>query len=110
MSNENNNLGVSQSTNLNYTFTGELYAVGGKIIASIVIVLFLIHPTIIQYMFSNFKCFDIHGQSRLLSDLEVICYETDHNTFSFIVAIPSLILWGVGIPMFALIVLMIYRA
>ena len=56
-------------------------------------------------MFQNFRCLDIDGTKRLLEDLEVICFSRLHNFFSFAVAIPSIFGWCIGIPIFALILL-----
>ena len=50
------------------------YKVKGKIIASIVIVLFLVHPSIIQFMFYDFKCKEIDGETRVMNDMEVLCW------------------------------------
>lgn len=38
-------------------------------------------------------------------DLTVVCWKSQHLTFSFFVAIPSIIVWGFGIPLFAWILL-----
>jgi hypothetical protein len=46
----------------------------GKIISTIIIVLFLVHPTITQASFSTFNCINIDGVNRLYDDLEQICY------------------------------------
>ena len=48
---------------------------------------------------------DVDDTSRVLDDLEVICYSNLHKFFSFAVALPSIIVWGVGIPLFALLLL-----
>eukprot|EP00347_Sterkiella_histriomuscorum_P016286 403353768 len=79
--------------------------VNGKTISTIVIVLFLIHPSIVQYMFLNFKCKDIDDEQRILTDLEVVCWDYQHKIFSYYLAIPSIIVWGLGIPFFALVLL-----
>ena len=50
--------------------------VRGKAISTLVIVLFLIHPNIVQYMLYDFKCIDVDGESRVIFDLEVICWNT----------------------------------
>lgn len=42
---------------------------------------------------------------RLKEDFEVKCYEGAHYTWAFYVALPSLILWGIGIPFFAFLLL-----
>jgi hypothetical protein len=40
-----------------------------------------------------------------MNDLEVQCWSTDHINFSIILALPSIVIWGFGIPLFAWIVL-----
>ncbi|CDW85156.1 UNKNOWN [Stylonychia lemnae] len=76
-----------------------------RIISSLVILLFLAHPSLVQYSFSNFICRDIDGESRIQDDLEILCWNTQHKFYSYYVAIPSIIVWGLGIPFFALIIL-----
>ena len=44
-------------------------------------------------------------EQRVTNDLEVECWSTEHINYSIILAIPSLIIWGFGIPAFAWIVL-----
>lgn len=48
---------------------------------------------------------DIDGETRLKFDLEVRCYKKAHSFWSFYVALPGMIGWGVGIPIFALLLL-----
>jgi len=43
----------------------------GRIMASLIILFFLVHPTIVQYMFSNFNCKAIDSEQRVTDDLEV---------------------------------------
>ncbi|CDW75586.1 UNKNOWN [Stylonychia lemnae] len=52
-------------------------------------------------MFYDFKCYEIEYEMRLLNDLEVICWSPQHSFFSFFFALPSIIIWGIGIPAFA---------
>eukprot|EP00347_Sterkiella_histriomuscorum_P009503 403340963 len=80
-----------------------------KIVSTVVILLFLVHPNIVQYMFSNFKCIDIDGENRIIDDLEVVCWNTTHKILSYFIALPCIIVWGLGIPFFALVLLMRYR-
>eukprot|EP00347_Sterkiella_histriomuscorum_P008702 403344080 len=77
-----------------------------KIISTLVILLFLVHPNIVQYMFSNFKCIEIDGENRILDDLQVICWDSTHKIVSYFIALPCIIVWGLGIPFFALVLLM----
>lgn len=51
-----------------------------RIIASIIVLLFLIHPNIVQYMFDAYNCMDIDGNMRVQKDLDVIMTLTAHGT------------------------------
>jgi len=45
-----------------------------RFISTVIILLFLIHPTIVQVLFDVFDCQDVNGTDRLLNDLEVVCW------------------------------------
>lgn len=47
----------------------------------------------------------IDDQQRIRSDLEVEWWKTEHINYSLILAMPSIIVWGFGIPIFAWIIL-----
>ncbi|TNV88176.1 hypothetical protein FGO68_gene8013 [Halteria grandinella] len=79
----------------------------GRIIATIIIVLFLVHPTITATMFNAFSCQNIDGTERLYEDLQVICYQSSHKIIAYSVGLPSLFIWGLGIPTYGLI--LVYR-
>jgi hypothetical protein len=49
---------------------------------------------------------DIDGESRLKYDLEIKCYQGMHSFWAMGIALPfGMLLWGFGIPIFALILL-----
>jgi predicted outer membrane repeat protein len=77
----------------------------GRIMASTIILFFLIHPSIVQYMFSNFNWLTIDNEQRVYDDLEIVWWQTEHINYSLMIAIPSIIVWGFGIPLFAWIIL-----
>lgn len=77
----------------------------GKAISTLVISLFIIHPNIVQYMFNDFNCKDIDGTQRVYVDMTIVCYSPVHSFWSYSVAMPSIIVWGLGIPFFALILM-----
>ncbi|TNV74992.1 hypothetical protein FGO68_gene289 [Halteria grandinella] len=81
----------------------------GQIISTIIVILFLIHPSITQEMFAIFNCKEIEGVSRLTQDLETACYQGQHKVVSFWVAIPSIIIYSVGIPLLGIITLFLNR-
>jgi len=80
----------------------------GRTVASMVVMLFLIHPNIVDYMFKDFRCVDIDGDKRLLDDMQIQCWNRAHSIVTYYIAIPSMIVWGLGLPFFALI--MIHRS
>lgn len=53
-------------------------------------------------MFSAFNCQWVEGQLRLRDDIVNICYKGEHLLYILSVIIPSIILWGFGIPLYAL--------
>ena len=77
----------------------------GKIMSTLVILLFFLQPTIVEYSVSDFNCYQIDNQLRVKNDLTIICWSSVHYFFSLAVALPSLVCWGLGIPFFALILL-----
>jgi hypothetical protein len=56
-------------------------------------------------MFDMFNCIDIDGEDRMKNDLEVVCYDSGHWLVAMFVALPSIIVWGLGIPLFAMILI-----
>ena len=44
----------------------------GRIIATIIILLFLIHPSIVQFMFNSFNCTEIDNELRMTQDLNIV--------------------------------------
>jgi hypothetical protein len=56
-------------------------------------------------MFNDFNCKDIDGEYRVYNDMSIICWDKIHSFWSYTVAMPSIIVWGLGIPFFALILL-----
>jgi len=60
-----------------------------------------VHPNLVQYFFNAFNCIDVDGEKRMLEDLEITCYTGYHIFWACLIALPSLIVWGIGIPLFA---------
>ena len=48
---------------------------------------------------------DIDDEPRVMDDLEVECWTKTHVNYSLMIALPSLLIWGFGIPLFAWIVI-----
>ena len=41
----------------------------------------------------------------MFGDLNIICYKGPHYFWSYVVALPSIVVWGLGIPFFAFVLL-----
>ena len=48
-----------------------------------------------------YSCVDVDGETRVKNDLEIECYKGTHSFWSLFIALPSMIVWGLGIPLFA---------
>ena len=70
-----------------------------RFIATIILILFLVHPALTKRMVDVFNCRDYDGTARLVTDYQVKCYEDPmHIMVAYYVAMPCLLLWGLGIP------------
>ena len=71
-----------------------------ELITSIIVIDFLIHPTITTVMFSVFSCTYLEGTGEywLLDNLNQQCWDTEHNFVVQFVAAPALFAWTIGIP------------
>ena len=70
-------------------------------IQTFVILMFLAYPNIMQFMLYAFKCIDIDGEMRLKADLEIVCWTTVHQIYAYLIALPAIIAWGLGLPVLA---------
>lgn len=46
-----------------------------KIISTMVVLLFMVHPDIATKMFSSFNCMDVDNEKRLIADVVTVCYK-----------------------------------
>eukprot|EP00359_Climacostomum_virens_P000523 CAMPEP_0204898508 /NCGR_PEP_ID=MMETSP1397-20131031/1335_1 /ASSEMBLY_ACC=CAM_ASM_000891 /TAXON_ID=49980 /ORGANISM="Climacostomum Climacostomum virens, Strain Stock W-24" /LENGTH=1022 /DNA_ID=CAMNT_0052066371 /DNA_START=57 /DNA_END=3125 /DNA_ORIENTATION=- len=74
-----------------------------QLVTTIIVLLFLAHPSIVQMMFRVFSCMEIDSEEYwLLEDLSMKCWNSEHNLYAMAVGLPGLVGWGLGIPSFAL--------
>ena len=70
----------------------------------------MIHPNIVFYMFEDFRCVEIDGLYRLHYDYEITCWSGSHLTWSYAIAVPSIIAWVFGAPLVAFLhMIKLYR-
>ena len=82
------------------------YGTVDKIVSTYVVLLFLVYPTIAKVLFAAVNCMSVAGTNRLREDLESICYKGSHLAYFLGVVIPGSIIWVLGIPLIALIILL----
>lgn len=51
----------------------------------------------------------IDNEQRLYEDLEVICYKESHSLIAYGVALPAIVIWGLGIPFFGFFLVFVNR-
>jgi len=74
-----------------------------ELVTTMIVLFFLIHPTIVKLMFSIFACREIEGKGLwLIQNLEVQCWDEKHTLYALGVALPSILVWGIGVPTFML--------
>ena len=49
-------------------------------------------------MLEQFRCVEIDGIDRLHADYEINCWTASHSTWSYLIALPTLIVWGLFAP------------
>ena len=80
-----------------------------EFVSSVVVTLFLIHPTIIKQTFSTISCFQVGPNEEddfyLLEDLSLKCWTDDHYEYMTYTTVPMMILEVIGIPFIAWLLL-----
>jgi len=80
------------------------------LINSVVVLFFLVHPSIVKVMFDVFNCKELDaGLSWLSSNLTIRCWDAQHKRYAMGVALPGILLWGVAVPLLALVRLCMKR-
>jgi hypothetical protein len=71
-----------------------------KFFITCVVLFFLLHPSFTKLLLSAFACKELEGTdaSWLIADYSVKCWEGPHLVLILGVAIPSLLMWGFGLP------------
>ena len=78
-----------------------------ELVSTMILVMFLFHPEIFRYMTSAFACTEIDSSEYwLVQDLDIRCWNSEHSVYASGLALPGLILWGIGLPLLAFIFIM----
>lgn len=71
--------------------------------ACILVAFFLIYPNMINTIFVSFSCEKIDDTLYLEIDMSEECWTGDHSFYVMCVSIPALIIWGIGMPAYAMV-------
>ena len=81
-----------------------------NLIASNVIILFLIMPTLIDTGLALFQCIEIDtGDFRVNADLDIVWYSAEHILWWFMLSMPILVVWVFGTQFLILLYLIKHR-
>ena len=81
-----------------------------KIIISVWIILYLLHPTLTGMAMGLFNCYEVDtGQFWLYKDLKIRCWQGTHPVWAFGLGIPMIIFWIVGLPVIGFFIVRFYR-
>ena len=73
--------------------------------ATILVALFFIHPILVKLDLQAFSCMQLDGTDYLEAALEQQCWVHTHLQYALTIALPSIVVWGVGIPALAVVLL-----
>jgi hypothetical protein len=69
------------------------------VMATIVVLMFLAHPSLTKTMFGVFSCIEIDkGETWLQSNLDIRCWDETHRRYALTVAMPFLLIFSIGLP------------
>lgn len=76
-----------------------------KLLGTMTVLIFLIHPYVTKMMFSIFSCEKVEIDYWLTSDFSIQCWDSEHYFYVFAFALPSLIVWTLFLPLFCIVYL-----
>jgi hypothetical protein len=77
------------------------------LIATVIILLFLIHPNIVEHLFSTFSCTELEpGEYWIRKNYDIRCWDNEHTYYIYRVVLPGILVWGLGVPAVCLAVCM----
>jgi len=84
--------------------------ISSKIIASLVMIIFILHPSLTKEMFSMFSCTELKpGELWLAADMSLRCWSWEHVKYALMVSISSIAVWIIGLPLLCLCLIYRYR-
>lgn len=72
-----------------------------RIVSTILVIMIFIHPSLSDILLEMFNCTEINGKDRLEKEIDLICYEGKHLTYTLFLVIPCCIIWVLGVPIYS---------
>ena len=69
-----------------------------KFVVTVCVLIYLLYPSLALQAFGLFSCYKLNNRYYLLADLEEDCYGTRHQIYVYLVGVPQLLLFVVGLP------------
>lgn len=70
-----------------------------EFVATLIILLFIAHPSLVKSQFSAFSCREIDpGEYWLVENLDIECWSGEHLFYALNFALAGIVVWGIGIP------------
>jgi hypothetical protein len=86
-----------------YYFKGRRSILRKELVATAVVLFFLVHPSLVKEYFGFLSCRRLDSTDLwLASNLDIKCFDEQHSLYAFSVALPAILIWGVGVPSFIL--------
>ena len=77
-----------------------------ELVATCVILFFLAHPSIVKVAFSVYSCSEVNpNEFWVSSQMNIRCWQGKQMEYALTVALPSIILWGIGVPAIFLLII-----
>ena len=81
----------------------KMKAIPHKVVTSMVIIVFVLHPSLTKITFSIFSCSELlPHQYWLITDMSIRCWDLPHLKNILSIALPSVIVWIFGLPLLCL--------
>lgn len=77
-----------------------------ELTATCIILFFISHPSIVKVAFSIYSCSEVDpGEFWVSTQMNIRCWQGEHMEYALTVALPCILLWGIGVPAVCLIVI-----
>lgn len=73
-----------------------------EMIASGIILFFLAYPSVIRGVLGVYQCEEIEAEEWLVGR-PIKCWDSEHTKYAFALALPSVIIWGLSVPLLTLL-------